>query len=81
MKILKELVFSRVMVYNILQMFSFVTELLQIYHQNKLMSIANNRKKTYIAPEFQGIKADKVAKDGHHWEWVVQTQTNKEQDY
>ena len=61
-----------------MQLFSFVTELLEMYYQKKLMSLTNNCKETYIALEFQGIKADKVAKEGDYWELVVQsTNPNK----
>lgn len=85
MKILKELIFSRVKAYNIVQMFSFVTEVMDMYYQKKLLSLANNRKETYIALRFQGIKADKVAKEdiaivGNGW-YKVRSQTNRDDHY
>ena len=53
-KILKELVFSRVKAYNLVQMFSFVTEVMDIYYNKKILSLANNRVETYVALRFQG---------------------------
>ena len=56
-KILKELVFSRVKAYNLVQMFSFVTEVMDIYYKKKILSLANNRVETYVALRFQGISS------------------------
>ena len=85
MKILKELIFSRVKAYNIVQMFSFVTEVLELYYQKKLLSLANNRKETYIALRFQGIKAYKVAKQDvvvvGNGRYKVRSQTNRDDHY
>ena len=53
-KILKELVFSRVKAYNLVQMFSFVTGVMDIYYNKKILSLANNRVETYVALRFQG---------------------------
>ena len=42
MRILKDLVFSRVKAYNLVQMFSFVTECLELYYTRKILSVAHN---------------------------------------
>ena len=62
-RILKEIIFSRVNAYNLVQMFSFVYEVMEIYYQKKLLSLANNRIETYVALRFQGINAQKLDKD------------------
>ena len=54
-KILKELVFSRIKAYNMVQMFHFVVDTMDNYYQRKLLSIANNRLETYVALRFKGI--------------------------
>ena len=46
-RILKKLIFSRVKAYNLIQMFLFVTEIMEIFYQKKLLSLANNRIQTY----------------------------------
>ena len=53
MKIM-EIIFSRVKAYNIVEMFSFVTELLEMYYHKKPIKLANNHRETYmyIALEF-----------------------------
>ena len=43
MRILKELVFSRVKAYNLVQMFHFITETMERYYQTKLLSVAHSR--------------------------------------
>ena len=43
MKILKELIFSRVKAYNMIQVFHFLSETLESYYCRKLLSISNNR--------------------------------------
>ena len=43
--------------YNLIQMFSFVTEVMEIFYQKKLLSLPNNRIQMYIALRFQGINA------------------------
>ena len=84
-KILKELVFSRVKAYNLIQMFSFVTEVMEMYYQNKLLSIANNRVDTYVGLRFQGLNAHKIAqqdieKTDSGW-YKVQSQTVRGEYY
>ena len=44
-------------------MFSFVHEVMEIYYQKKLLSLANNRIETYVALRLQGINAQKLDKD------------------
>ena len=62
-KIIKEMVFCRVKAYNLVQVFYFITETLELYYKRKLISIANSRLQTYIALRFQGINAKKVCQD------------------
>ena len=63
MKILKELIFSRVKAYNMVQVFHFLSETLESYYCRKLLSIANNRLDIYIALRFQGLHANKISKE------------------
>ena len=62
-------------------MFSFVTEIMEIFYRKKLLSLANNRIQTYIALRFQGINAQRVAKDdiqaGDDGWYKVQSQTTR----
>ena len=62
-KILKEIVFSRVKAYNLVQIFHFLTDTMEAYYCRKLLSVSNNRLDTYIALRFQGLNAAKVPKD------------------
>ena len=55
-RILKDLVFSRVKAYNLVQMFSFVTECLELYYIRKILSVAHNRFDRHISLKFQGLK-------------------------
>ena len=55
-RILKDLVFSRVKAYNLVQMFSFVTECLELYYTRKILSVAHNRFDRHISLKFQGLK-------------------------
>ena len=64
MRILKDLIFSRVKAYNLVQMFSFVTECLELYYTRKILSVAHNRYEHHISLRFQGIKCSGIAK-GH----------------
>ena len=63
MKILKELIFSRVKAYNMVQVFHFLSETLESYYSWKLLSISNNRLDTYIALRFQGLHAHKISRE------------------
>ena len=84
-RILKELIFSRVKAYNLVQMFAFITEVMEMYYQKKLLSLANNRREAYIALRFQGIKAQKVPKEdiecGKDGWYKVRSQTTREEYY
>ena len=62
MRILKDLVFSRVKAYNLVQMFSFVTECLELYYSRKISSVAHNRFEHHISLKFQGIKCSSISK-------------------
>ena len=54
MRILKDHVFSRVKVYNLVQMFSFVTECLELYYSRKIISVAHNRFEHHSHQSFNG---------------------------
>jgi len=43
--------------YNIVQIFSFITECLELYYTRKLLSFAHNRVDRYISLEYQGMKS------------------------
>ena len=60
-RILKDLVFSRVKAYNLLQMFSFVTECLELYYVRKILSVAHNRMDRHISLKFQGVKCSGIS--------------------
>ena len=62
-KILKELVFSRIKAYNMVQMFHFVVDIIDNYYQRKLLSIANNRLETYMALRFKGVNTKKIVSE------------------
>ena len=61
MRILKDLVFSRVKVYNLVQMFGLVTECLELYYSRKILSVAHNRFEHHMSPKFQGIKCSGIS--------------------
>ncbi len=63
MRILKELVFSRVKAYNVVQMFHFLTETMERYYQSKLLSVAHTRVDRYISVRFQGLNAKLYTKE------------------
>ncbi len=62
-KILKEFVFSRVKAFNLVQMFTFIYDVMDLYYQKKLIAISNHRFDTYIALRFQGLISNKVLKE------------------
>ena len=85
-KILKELVFSLVKAYNLTQLFSFVTEVMEIYYQKKILSLANNRVESYVQGlRFQGLNSHSISKeDITHTEngwYKIQSQTNRGEYY
>ncbi len=55
-RILKDLVFSRVKAYNLVQRFGFVTECMELYYIRKILSVAHNRFDRHISLIFQGLK-------------------------
>ena len=61
--ILKELIFSRIKAYNLVQMFQLATEALELYHQRKLLSVAHNRVDHYISVKYRGLNASKIPKE------------------
>lgn len=54
------MVFSRVKAFNLVEMFIFVCDIMELYYQKKLIAISNHRFDTYIALRFH---ANKVAKE------------------
>lgn len=42
-RIVKDLVFERIKAYNLVQMFGFITDTMELYYQNRLLQIAHNR--------------------------------------
>ncbi len=62
-RIVKDLVFNWVKAYNIVQMFSFITECLEMYYSRKLLSVAHNRVDRYISIKYQGMKCSGIAVD------------------
>ena len=60
---MKDLVFSRVKAYNLIQMFSFITECLELYYSRKILSVAHNRLDHHISLKFQGIKCSKISQE------------------
>ena len=66
-------------------MFLFVTEVMETFYQKKFLALANNRIETYVALRFQGINAQKVAKEdiqqGENGWYRVQSQTTRGEYY
>ena len=56
-RILKEIVFGRIKAYNLVQMFQFVTDAMELYYKRCLLSIAHNRFDHYIAVKYKGLNA------------------------
>ena len=61
-RILKELVFSQVKAYNLVEMFQFVIDKFECYYQRKLLSVAHNRMDRYIQVKFRGLKPGKISR-------------------
>ena len=53
MRTLKDLIFGRVKAYNLVQMFYFVVETLELYYKQKLTNIANNRWNRTLQVDFK----------------------------
>ena len=62
-RIVKELIFNRVKANNIIQMFTFVTECLELYYTRKLLSAAHNRIDHYVSLKYQGINRARIGFD------------------
>ena len=62
-RIVKELIFNRVKAYNIIQMFTFVMECLELYYTRKLLSVAHNRIDHYVFLKYQGINCARIGFD------------------
>ena len=85
-RILKDLVFVRVKAYNLVQMFYFLVEIMDLYYKRKLVNIANSRLQSYVALRFKGLDAKKVKKEDitkdiqPGW-YTVQSQSQIDQSY
>ena len=62
-RILKDLVFARVKACNLVQMFYFIIETIELHYKRKPLNIANSRLESYIAVRFRGLDAKKVRKE------------------
>ena len=63
MHILKELVFSRVKAYDLVQIFHFITETMERYYQSKLLSVAHSRLDRYVSIRYQGLNSKAYKKE------------------
>ena len=61
-KILKDLIFGRVKAYNLVQMFYFVVETLELYYKRKFLNIANNRLSRTLLSDFRVLMQRRFAK-------------------
>ena len=59
-RILKEIVFSRVKAYNLVEMFQFVVDKLENYYQRRILSVAHSRFDRYVQVKFRGLHAGKI---------------------
>ena len=59
-KIVKDLVFSRIKAYNLTQMFAFLTESRELCYQRKLLNVSNSRMDHFVATKFLGQGAETV---------------------
>ena len=62
-KILKELVFARIKAFNLIEMISFVVDVMEMYYQRRLIHLANNRMDRFIGLRFCGMKSPSVPKE------------------
>ena len=65
-KILKEIVFGRIKAFNLIEMISFVVDVMEAYYQRRLIHLANNRIDRFIALRFCGIKYSAVSAETIH---------------
>ena len=63
MHILKELVFSRVKAYNLVQIFHFITETMNRYYQSELLNVTYSRLDRFISLRYQGLNANAYKKE------------------
>ena len=82
MHIVKDLVFNRIKAYNIVQMFSFITECFELYYTRKLLSFAHNRVDRYISLKYQGMKCagislDQIQQLAYENTFLVNSQTER----
>ena len=59
-RIVKELVVGWIKAYNMVQMFQFVTDAMELYYKRHLLSIAHNRFDRYIAVKYRGLNASDI---------------------
>ena len=59
-RILKDIVFGQIKAYNIVQMFQFVIDAMELYYKRRLLSIAHNRFDHYIAVKYRGMNASVI---------------------
>ena len=81
-RIIKEFVFNQVKAYNIVQMFSFITECFELYYTRKLLSFAHNRVDRYISLKYQGMKGagiglEQIQQLAHENTCLVDSQTER----
>ena len=65
-RIVKDIVFGRIKAYNLVQMFQFVTEALEIYYKRRLLSVAHNHFDHFIAKKYKGFNAHAIPVDKIH---------------
>ena len=58
--ILMDIVFGRIKAYNIVQMFQFVTDAMELYNKRCLLSIAHNHFDHYVAVKYLGMNASVI---------------------
>lgn len=61
--ILKNIVFRRVKVYNLIQLFEFLTVTFEHYYERRLLAVAHNRMERYISLRYKGLGMIKVNQD------------------
>jgi len=55
-KILKELVLARIKSFNLIEMISFVVDVMEMYYQRRLIHLANNCMDRFSGLQFCGLK-------------------------
>jgi len=71
-KVLKEQVFSKIKTYSLIEMVSFIVDVMEMYHQRRLLHLANNQVDCYIALCFCDLKLHTIP---------LETITKGESDY